>query len=247
LYLFKINDYFMNIRNKNLSAVAYHELKSMILSGNLPIGKPIVERLVSQETGVSRTPIREALGRLEQEGLVRVVPRKGAFPVTLNLEEYLDILTIREVLEGLAARLAVEHVSNAKVRALRGILEEFKDIEGRGPENHEKYALANVRFHSEILQLSHKPKLIQTIKSLYDHLSLVPWRTIELTGRRRRSIKEHYRIVESLDRRDGDLAEHEMRAHIRSLHEDISREAEENPDLFTNQPAEPDDTLSHPQ
>ena len=107
----------------SLSNLAYQDLKSMVLSGVTPADQPIVERLVSQKIGISRTPIREALGRLEQEGLVRVIPRRGAFPVTLSLREYLDILTIREVLEGLAARLAVDHISNAKVRELKQVFE----------------------------------------------------------------------------------------------------------------------------
>lgn len=221
-----------NIKGVNFKDAAYQELKSMILSGNLPLDRPIVERLVSRETGLSRTPIREALGRLEQEGLVRVVPRRGTFPVTLNLTEYLELLTVREVLEGLAARLAVEYVSNVKVRELRGILDGFQGVDSRSQQSHQEYALVNVRFHREILQLSHNPKLIQTIQGLYDHLSLVPWRTIEFTDRRLKSIEEHNRILDSLDDRNGDLAERVMRAHIRSLREDIERKAQQSPELF---------------
>ena len=220
------------MKKENLSNLAYQDIKSMVLSGVLPAGQPIVERLVSQKIGISRTPIREALGRLEHEGLVRVVPRRGAFPITLSLREYLSILTVREVLEGLAARLAVDHVSNAKIRELEAIFEKFHNVDNTSMISHQEYALANVRFHHEILKLSQNPKLMETIQGLYDHLSLVPWRNIEITERRVRSIEEHKLILKSLENRDGDMAENTARAHIRSLRNDVKRVAKTKPELF---------------
>lgn len=204
----------------------------MVLSGVLPADQPIVERSVSQKIGISRTPIREALGRLEQEGLVRVIPRRGAFPVTLSFNDYLDILTIREVLEGLAARLAVDHVSNAKIRELKQVFGKFHDVDKLSLIGHKEYALANVRFHREILKLSHNTKLIETIQGLYDHLSLVPWSNIEITERRVRSIEEHTRILNALEIRDSDMAEKLARDHIKSLQNDVERVARINPILF---------------
>jgi DNA-binding GntR family transcriptional regulator len=228
----------MKSKDDQLGDVAYQGIKKMVLSGRLPQDKPIVERMVSQEIGVSRTPIREALNRLEQEGLVRIVPRRGAFPVTLGLTEYLDILAVREVLEGLAARMAVDHVSNAKLRDLEEIFSEFHDPDNPESVSHQAYALANVGFHREILELSNNPKLIETVKDLHDHLSLVRWRTIEITNRRGKSIEEHKRILEALKRRDPDRAETAARQHIQSLQGDIAREAKNRPDLFAGQAAE---------
>jgi DNA-binding GntR family transcriptional regulator len=219
-------------KNENLSNLAYQDLKTMVLSGVLPADQPIVERLVSQKIGISRTPIREALGRLEHEGLVRIIPRRGAFPVTLGLREYLNILTIREVLEGLAIRLAVDHVSNAKISELKEVFEKFHDVDKTSLISHQEYALANVRFHREILKLSHNPKLIETIQGLYDHLSLVPWRNIEITERRVRSIGEHKLILKALEIRDSDMAERVARAHIQSLRDDVERVARISPELF---------------
>ncbi len=226
----------MKPKDDQLGDVAYQGLKKMILSGELSESKPIVERIVSQEIGVSRTPIREALSRLEHEGLVRVVSRRGAFPIRLSLEEYLHILTVREVLEGLAARLAVDHVSNAKLRELKAIFSDFHDREHLEAISHREYALANVSFHREILELSSNPKLIETNTGLYDHLSLVRWRTIEITGRRNKSIEEHKQIIAALEKRDQDKAEQAARWHIRSLYEDIVREAEKRPHFFSNAP-----------
>lgn len=229
----------MKTKDDHLGDVAYQDLKKLILSGRLPDDQPIVERMVSQEIGVSRTPIREALNRLEHEGLVRIIPRRGAFPVKLSLREYLDTLGVREVLEGLAARLAVDYVSNAKLRELEEIFSDFHNAENPKTVSHREYALANVRFHREILDLSHNPKLKETIKNLYDHLSLVRWRTIEITGRRSKSIKEHKELLEAFRLRDPDMAEMSARAHIRSLREDIAREAKNRPHFFSDEPLKP--------
>ena len=97
---------------------------------------------------------------------------------------------------------------------------------------HQEYALANVRFHREVLKLSHNPKLIETIQGLYDHLSLVPWSNIEITERRVRSIEEHTRILKAFEIRDNDMAENVARDHIQSLRNDVERVARIKPELF---------------
>jgi DNA-binding GntR family transcriptional regulator len=222
-------------KTDNLNDVAYRRLKSMIVSGEVSHSKPLAERIISQHLGVSRTPVKHALSRLQQEGLVRIVPRQGVFPVKIRFVEYQNILTIREMLEGLAARLAVDQVSNAKLRELRSIFDNLGDVSDLDKVNHDAYALANVAFHHEILQLSGNPKLVETVHGLYDHLSLVRLRAIEITGRRARSVAEHEAVIQALEQRDADRAEEAMRAHIRALAKDIQDEIERNPDFFGNE------------
>ncbi|MBW2146403.1 MAG: GntR family transcriptional regulator [Deltaproteobacteria bacterium] len=204
----------------------------MIVTGEFSHDKPLVERIISQKLGMSRTPVKHALSRLQQEGLIRIVPRQGVFPIKISYVEYQNILTIREVLEGLAARLAVDHVSNVKLRELRNIFDKLGDVRNVEEVNHESYALANVAFHREILQLSGNPKLIETVEGLYDHISLVRLRTIERTSRRIRSVEEHEAVTEALERRDPDEAEKAMRAHIRALKKDIDNRNKRDIDFF---------------
>jgi DNA-binding GntR family transcriptional regulator len=201
-----------------LNNLAYEQLKEMIITGEVSHDKPIVERAISQKLNMSRTPIKHALSRLQQEGLIRIVPRHGVFPVVITYPEYQHILEIREVLEGLAARLAVDHFSNADLRELRFIFENLGDIRDIKKVGHQKFALANV----------------ETVGSLYDHLSLVRLKTIELTGRRNRSVDEHEAILKALEQRDADRSETAMRSHIRTIKKDIEAAVKKNPGVFPN-------------
>ena len=217
-----------------LNNLAYEQLKEMIITGEVSHDKPIVERSISKKLNMSRTPIKHALSRLQQEGLIRVVPRHGVFPVVITYSEYKHILEIREVLEGLAARLAVDHFSNANLSELRLIFENLGNIRDIKKVSHKKFALANVAFHRKILHTSNNPKLIETVNSLYDHLSLVRLKTIELTGRRNRSVDEHEAILKALEQREADHAEMAMRSHIRAIKKDIEAEVKKNPAIFPN-------------
>jgi len=194
----------------------------------------LVERTVSKKLNMSRTPIKHAISRLQQEGLVRIVPRHGVFPIIITYAAYKNIIEIREVLEGLAARLAVDHFSNAELRELRNIFDVFGNYRDVQKVSHNEFALANVAFHRSILKHSNNPKLIETVKSLYDHLSLVRLKTIEITDRRTRSAAEHQAIIEALETRDANQAENAMRAHIQALRTDIEKQFQENPEFFPN-------------
>lgn len=218
-----------------LHHLAYEKLKEMIVTGEVSLDKPLVERSISKMLNMSRTPIKHALSRLQQEGLIRIVPRHGVFPVILSYQEYMHTLEIREVLEGLAARLAVDHFSNASLRELRSIFESLGEIRNVEKVKHKQFALANVAFHRKILHTSNNPKLIEAVQNLYDHLSLVRLKTIEMTGRRNRSVDEHEMIIDALEKRNTNMAEQAMRAHIQTLKKDIKSEIKKNPGFFPNE------------
>jgi len=217
-----------------LNNLAYQQLKEMVVSGEVSQEKPLVERTISKKLNMSRTPIKHAISRLHQEGLIRVVPRHGVFPIIITYAEYKNITELREVLEGLATRLAVDHFSNAKLRELKDIFDNLGDFRDVDKVNHNEFALANVAFHRSILEHSNNPKLIKTVKSLYDHLNLVRLKTIEMTGRRIQSADEHEAIIEALEGRNADQAEKAMRAHIRAIKRDIELQFQKNLDFFPN-------------
>ena len=212
----------------HLNDLAYNHIRSIIVSGSVPLGASLNERLLSQKLHVSRTPIKNAFSRLHQEGMVRIIPRKGVYPVSPNLVEYQNLLDIREFLEGLAARLAVDYISNVKLKELKSFFADFGDITNNEKVSHEDYAEANAKFHREVLNLSNNQQLIIMVKSLYDHLSLGRLKTIELTGRIQNSMDEHRKIIKAFERRDADEAEKTMRLHIRSLKRDIKKTINNN-------------------
>jgi DNA-binding GntR family transcriptional regulator len=189
-----------------------------------------VETQISQKLGVSRTPLREAISRLGQEGLLEIVPRHGTFVRKQSVNEILESLDIREVLEGLAARLAARHATPEIIQKMKGC---FSGFSPKNVENSIKdYAQQNVRFHHLVIQASQNRRLIGIIRNLYDQMDMVRLHTIVLPGRARKSLAEHREIIRLVGKRKGDLAEKHLRLHIRDL-----RKAVKNyPNLGTSPP-----------
>jgi DNA-binding GntR family transcriptional regulator len=199
----------------NLKEAVYQRLKDSIVRGEIPPGSKIVETLISRKLGVSRTPLREAINRLEQDGLVKLIPRRGTFVHTQSVAEIIESLEIREVLEGLAARLAAAHTPPDIIQKMKGCFDDFS------PNTVEKsiqnYALQNVRFHHLVIQASQNRRLITLIRNLYDQMDMVRLHTIVLPGRAKKSLAEHWMLIRLIEKKQGDQAEELLRAHIRDL------------------------------
>jgi DNA-binding GntR family transcriptional regulator len=204
---------------RNLKQAVYERLKNNLVKGNLPPGSKLVETEISRSLGVSRTPLREAFGRLQQDGLIEILPRRGAFVKKQSLEEVLESLELREVLEGLAIRLLCRHRQPEIILQMKSCFRGFtvKNIE----RSLEPYAHRNVRFHNLIIDGSGNRKLIAAIRNLYDQMDMVRLHTISLPGRARKSLTEHLRIIDLVEKGRGDLAERELRAHIRTLRDAV--------------------------
>jgi DNA-binding GntR family transcriptional regulator len=199
----------------NLKEAVYQRLKESIIRGEISPGSKLVETQISQKLGVSRTPLREAISRLGQEGLLEVIPRHGTFVRKQSVNEILETLEIREALEGLAARLAARH-------ATPDIIQKMKDcFSGFSPKNVEEsikdYAQQNVRFHHLVIQASQNRRLIGIIRNLFDQMDMVRLHTIVLPGRAKKSLAEHREIIRLIDKKKGELAEKQLRLHIRDL------------------------------
>jgi DNA-binding GntR family transcriptional regulator len=199
----------------NLKEAVYHRLKESIIGGDIPPGSKLVETQISRELGVSRTPLREAVNRLSQEGLLQIIPRRGTFVRRHSLLEILESLEIREALEGLAARLAARQATPDIVLKMKDCFSGFsqKNVE----QSIQDYARQNVRFHHLIIQASGNRRLIEIIRNLYDQMDLVRLHTIVLPGRARKSLSEHREIIRLIEQKKGDLAEKRLREHIRDL------------------------------
>lgn len=180
------------------------------------------ERQLSQELGVSRTPVREALCRLEQEGLVRIVPRRGAFVMRKTKREILEMVLVWAALEGMAARLATQRASDDEIGKLRQLFATFDDT--RQPQAHiDEYSQKNIDFHQALLHLG-GCQLIDTITAnLFIHMRAIRARTISDSDRARRSIIDHMHIIEALESRDPDRTERLVREHTLKLAEHIEQ------------------------
>lgn len=173
------------------------------------------ERQLSQSLGISRTPIREALNRLEQEGFIRSVPRRGMFIVRKTKQEILDIIRVWAALESMAARLITLHATDDEIASLRRLFTSFTDHE---PRLHiDEYSEANIRFHQAIVSLSNNKLLIDSMENLFVHMRSIRRQTIAEDDRVTRSIIDHMNIIEALEKRQTERAEQLVRQHSLDL------------------------------
>jgi DNA-binding GntR family transcriptional regulator len=171
------------------------------------------ERELSARLGVSRTPIREAMARLEQEGLVRIVARKGVFVVRKPKGEILQMITVWAALESMAARLITLHASDTQIASLRKLFGSGQD----GHANIDEYSSRNIAFHQAILRMSHCDLLVDMADNLFIHMRAIRVKTISEKDRARRSVIDHMNIIEALEQRDTALAENLVRRHTLDL------------------------------
>jgi len=177
------------------------------------------ERRLSAGLGVSRTPIREAMTLLEQEGFVRTRPRRGIFVVRKKNREIVEMITVMASLESMAARLAAERAADADLAELRRLMDAFRgDPNGAGDgERLAEYSDANIAFHQAIIRMSGCALLAEMTENLFIHMRAIRKITIHQDNRAARSIIDHMRIIEALERRDPEGAERLAREHTLGL------------------------------
>lgn len=208
----------------SLRTLAYEALKTAITnmdiygqSGDVRLD----ERSLSQTLGVSRTPIREALTVLEQEGFVRNEPRRGVFVVRKTKKEIVGMIQAWAALESMAARLACAHASDSDLKGLRNTFPEF--FEGKPSDHLDEYSEANIRFHQTIIALGHSEVIADLCSNLLMHVKGIRNTALRQGERASKSIEEHVQIIEALEARDADLAERLVRDHGLGLSSHVER------------------------
>lgn len=207
----------------------YESLKAAITSMNIyaeDAQLKLDERQLSEKLQISRTPVREALARLEQEGLVTIVPRRGVFIVRKTKKEILEMITVWAALESMAARLITKHAPDEDISSLRKLFAKFDN--GAPSANIDEYSERNIQFHQAILQMSGCALLKETADGLFIHMRGIRARTIGEENRAQRSIIDHISIIEALEQRDTELAERLVREHTLEL----ARHVEANVDYL---------------
>ena len=197
---------------------AYAALKQAIMDADIYAHREEIrldERQLGQALGVSRTPIREAMTLLEQEGFLRTEPRRGVFIVRKTKKQIIEMIEMWAALESMAARLATLNASDADIASLRHMFDEFRNST---PADHiEEYSDANIAFHQAIIGLSGSHLMGKTIENLFIHVRAIRRMTISQSDRAARSIIDHMLIIEALEKRDTELAERLVRQHSLDL------------------------------
>jgi DNA-binding GntR family transcriptional regulator len=179
------------------------------------------ERSLAEQLGISRTPIREALAKLEQEGFVEILPRKGVFVRRKSLQEVLEMVVVWAALETMAARLVVENATDIEIASLRKL--GVRNSPDAGRADIAEYSEANIKFHQRILELSKCVLLKTTADNLLQHMHAVRRRAMGEGDRVSRSVVDHMAIIEAIENREGDLASLLVRDHTMKLHDHIRR------------------------
>ncbi len=198
----------------SLTSKVFTYLESEILSGNLAPGTVLTESKISKELGVSRTPVREAIFQLEQEGLVKLSQNKSAVVVGISQKDIDDIYTIRLLIEGLASKWAAERISDEEIKKLEEVLELETFYADRG--DIAKSRKLDTEFHSILYDASGSNPLKNTLKTFHNYIGRA--REISFANNNRALIaaKEHAEILKAIKNRDGEEAERLTREHIQN-------------------------------
>ncbi len=197
---------------KPLRDVIFENLREAILDGRLKPGQRLMEIQLAEQMGVSRTPVRESIRKLELEGLVVMIPRKGAYVSNMSLKDVIEVLEIRASLEGLAAYLAAERITDEDLIKLEKIADDFS--QSKDDYDLETLLRKDVEFHECIFKATNNKKLHQLITSLWEQVYRFRFMYISDYESTVNIDKEHRLILDALKSRDSELAKKYAKEHI---------------------------------
>ena len=197
-----------------LRDVVFNTLREAILKGELKPGERLMELQLAAKLGVSRTPIREAIRMLEQEGLAVTIPRKGAEVAKMTEKDMEDVLQIREALDELAAKIACEQISEEQLEELVATMHEFE--ESTKTDNVKKIAEADVKFHDIIYQSTGNPKRVNMLNNLREQMYRYRVEYLKDENNYPTLMKEHKDIVEGLVRKNKMQVTETMHQHVKN-------------------------------
>lgn len=197
----------------SLRGRVYESIREDILSGRYQQNTELKETAIGMELGVSRTPVREALRQLELEGLVNIIPNRGAYVNMITAKDVQDIYTIRSMLEGICARWATEYITKEQLEALEETLclSEYHTKKG----NYEKLYELDSQFHEQLYSASNSRILNHVLSDFHDYVKRVRKATLASQGRSVKSTGEHRAIFEAVRARDADQAEELAKEHVK--------------------------------
>jgi len=198
-------------KSRDVTFAVYEQVRTAIQNGQLKIGERVTEVALASKLGVSRTPVRDAISKLETEGLLTNVPRRGLIVTSLSHQQIVELYTMREVLEGAAGRLTALGASETELLTLKNLV----DSEAEFLNDTARLSEINRQFHNLMALAAHNRYLLASLQQLSVTMSLLP-SLLQEGGRAEAAHRQHLEIVEALLRRDAAAAEDAVRAHIRS-------------------------------
>jgi DNA-binding GntR family transcriptional regulator len=215
-----LNDY------KPLRDVIFDTLREAIIVGELKPGERLMEVQLAEKMGVSRTPVREAIRKLELEGLVEMLPRKGAHIADLSVKDIMDVLEVRATLDGLATSLSASRISEEEIKELKHIHSQFINYVEK--ENLQGSIKKDVEFHDIIYRSSRNDKLIQISNNLREQIQRFRVIYIKDYSSSRELIREHNEIIDAIISRSSDMAMKSAQSHIKKQEEAIIKSVKMN-------------------
>lgn len=199
---------------KPLREIVFETIREAIISGRLPPGERLMEMQLADDLGVSRTPVREAIRKLELEGFVVMIPRKGAYVSGLSFKEIADVYEIRGALEGLAAALAAERATEQEIEDMERLLVKIAACIEEGKMD--RIIELDSDFHNSLYKASHNQRLVQMISLLLEQIQRYRVTTLSHPGRARAALEEHRSILEAIAKRNVKRAQELARDHVES-------------------------------
>jgi len=204
----------------NSEDAVYHKIKNAIRKRYIKQGSQLVEGGLAQKLGVSRTPVRSAIKRLEAEGLVNSIPNRGAFVITPTLKEIEETFLVRGHLEQMSVKLAAKRITAEELAVLGDLIEQEENVFDE--KNFEEYYLVNDTFHQKIAEFSENNVLTSYVGELLDRTRIYlilfdPFDKLTISP----SLEDHKQIVEALAKNNPDLAAAAIAEHIRTSVDDL--------------------------
>lgn len=204
-----------------LRDVVFQTLRAAILKGDLKPGERLMELQLASKLGVSRTPIREAIRMLEQEGLAITIPRKGAEVARMTEKDMEDVLQIRCALEELAICLSCQNITENEMQQLRVAMEEFREKTRTG--DIPQIASADVNFHDVLYMSSDNPKLLAMLNNLREQMYRYRVEYLKDSSVYPQLIEEHYQLYEAVRSGDAQKAAAYTRQHLENQTEGVKK------------------------
>lgn len=201
--------------HRPLREIVYEELKMQILTGKIVPGTRMMEVDLAEDMGVSRTPIREAIRKLEKEGLVTIEPRKGAYASQISAEDMLEILEVRQNMEGLAAFFAASRMTQEQLHVLKEVEDAYNRAveEGSTPD----MIRYDSKFHRLIVESSNNKVLIQMVEQLQEMVLRFRYLYYDDFKRAERMPEEHQMIVDAIEKSNSEAARDAADLHVKRL------------------------------
>ena len=206
----------------SLRGQVFQEIREDILKGKFKENEELREATLGKELGVSRTPVREALRQLELEGLVHIIPNKGAYVTGITEKDVHDIYMTRSMLEGLCARWAAEHISEEQIQEMEEVLLLTEYHLDRG--NAEQLAELDGKFHEVLYDASQSRILRHILSDFHKYVKVARTMSVGAKDRAEKSIAEHRGILDAIKNKDADLAEQLANEHIMKVMENLHME-----------------------